>query len=86
MSLRKDLVKIQDIKKIIDHCRGIYEILFKLMKFYIYIILYGNITTCNLLDLETLGSRPIVPKNLPGRWLARSFPWGSTPMCVLASP
>ena len=24
--------------------------------------------TCNRLDLQTLGSQPIVPKNLPDQW------------------
>jgi hypothetical protein len=26
--------------------------------------------TCNRLDLQTLGSKPISPKNLPDHWLA----------------
>jgi len=25
-------------------------------------------STCNRLDLQTLGSQPIVPKNLPDHW------------------
>ena len=25
-------------------------------------------TTCNWLDLQTLGSQPIMPKNLPDHW------------------
>ena len=27
-----------------------------------------KITTCNRLDLETLGFSPVVPKHLPGLW------------------
>ena len=26
-------------------------------------------STCNRLDLQTLGSQPIMPKNLPNHWL-----------------
>ena len=29
--------------------------------------------TCNRLDLETLGSQPVLPKNLPNHW----FEWVS---------
>ena len=29
--------------------------------------------TCNRLDLQTLGSQPVMPKNLPNHW------WGSSP-------
>ena len=31
-------------------------------------------STCNRLDLQTLGSQPIMPKNLPDRCL-EPFPW-----------
>ena len=31
-----------------------------------------KITTCNRLDLETLGSRLLMPKNLPGHWYSSS--------------
>ena len=26
-------------------------------------------STCNRLDLQTLGSQPVMPKNLPDHWL-----------------
>ena len=29
-----------------------------------------RMSTCNRLDLQTLGSQPIVPKNLPNRWFS----------------
>ena len=41
--------EVQDFKNFADHCRRIYEIYLKLIK------IYQNITTCNRLDLETLG-------------------------------
>ena len=49
----------QNCRKITDHCRGFYRI-------------YPNLVwenrrmwTCNRLDLQTLGSQPVMPKNLP---------------------
>ena len=48
--------------KIIDHFRGTYRIYPNLMKE------NRRMLTCNRLDLQTLGSQPIMPKNLPGHW------------------
>jgi hypothetical protein len=31
-------------------------------------------TTCNRLDLQTLGSQPIMPKTLPGHWSRARLP------------
>ena len=31
-----------------------------------------RMSTCNRLDLQTLGSQPIMPKNLPDHWSRRS--------------
>ena len=28
-----------------------------------------RMSTCNRLDLQTLGSQPVMPKNLPDHWL-----------------
>ena len=56
-------VEVQDCRKRTDHFQGIYRI-------------YPNLTnenwrmsTCNRLDLQTLGSRPLMLKNLPDHWL-----------------
>jgi hypothetical protein len=55
------LVEVQDCRKITDHFGGIHRIYPNSMK--------DNqrmSTTCNQLDLQTLGSQPmIMPKNLP---------------------
>ena len=55
-------VEVQDFRKITHHFREIYEIFLKLTK------KHRKMWTCNQLDLETLGSRPILSKNLPGHW------------------
>ena len=45
-------------------------------------------STCNQLDLQTLGSQPITPKNLPDHWLGwwplDTFFWGSHNFTVTA--
>ena len=35
-------------------------------------------STCNRLDLGTLGSQPVMPKNLPGHWIGvlYNYDWG----------
>ena len=53
-------LEVQDFGKITHHLRGVFEIFVKLTK------KYRKMWTCNQLDLETLGSRPILSKNLPG--------------------
>jgi hypothetical protein len=50
--------QFQDYKKITGHFRGIYRICPNLMKE------NQRMSTCNRLDLQTLGSQPIMPKNL----------------------
>ena len=45
--------------KIIDHFKGIYGIYPNLLKE------NGRMSTCNRLDLQTIGSQPFMPKNLP---------------------
>jgi hypothetical protein len=52
-----------------DHFREIYGIYLKLI--------YKNqrMSACNLLDLQILGSQPIMPKNLPRHWT-----WGKLPI------
>ena len=52
-------VEIQDGRKITGHYRGIYRIYPNLIKE------NRRMSTCNRLDLQTLGSQPVVPKNLP---------------------
>ena len=55
-------VEVQDCKKITDHFRGICGIYFNLIKE------NRRMSTCNRLDLQALGSQPVMPKNLPDRW------------------
>ena len=52
-----------DCRKITDHFRGIYRIYPNLIKD------NWRISTCNRLDLETLGSQPVMSKNLPNPWV-----------------
>ena len=56
----KQPVEVQDYcRKITDHYRGISRIYPNLMKE------NRRMSTCNQLDLQTLGSQPVMPKNLP---------------------
>ena len=52
-------VEVQDYMKITDHFRGIYRMYPNLMKE------NRRMSTCNRSDLHTLGSQPVMPKNLP---------------------
>ena len=54
-------VEVQDFKRIIDNFRGIYKIYLKLIN-------KKKLTTCNRLNLESLGFGPIMLKHLPGHW------------------
>jgi hypothetical protein len=60
-------VEAQDCRKITDHFRGIYGIYTNLVKE------TQRMSTCNRLDLQTLGSQPIMPKILPDHWSSPSF-------------
>ena len=61
VEFEKKPVEVQDYcRKTIDHFWGIYRI-------------YPNsimrrMWTCNRLDLQPLGSQPVMPKNLPNHW------------------
>jgi hypothetical protein len=57
-------VEVQGCRKSTDHLRGIYRTYPNLIKE------NWRMSTCNQLDLPTLGSQPIMPKNLPDHWLA----------------
>ena len=50
------------LQEITDHFRGIYRI------YPILIKENRSMPTCNRLDLQTLGSQPIMPSNLPDHW------------------
>ena len=66
-------VKLQDCRKITDHLRGIYRIYPNLIK------KNRRLSTYNRLDLQTLGSQPVLPKNLPITGLHTLIPvsvWG----------
>ena len=56
-------VEVYDCKKSTDHFIGIYRIYPNVMKE------IKRMSTCNWLDLQTLGSQPIMRKNLLDRWL-----------------
>jgi hypothetical protein len=62
VEFEKSLVEVQDCRKITDHFRGIYKIYPNLINE------NRRMSTCNRLDLKTLGSQPIMYKNLPGHW------------------
>ena len=70
LSLRNNRLKFKDCRKIADHFRGIYRRIYPNL-----IKEIRRMSTCNQLDLQTPGSQPIVPKNLPHHWLElMSFP------------
>ena len=52
-------VEVHDGRKIPDHFRGIYRIYPNLIKE------NQRMSTCNRLDLQTLGSQQVMPKNHP---------------------
>ena len=56
-------VEVHDCRKITDHFRGIYWIYRTLIKE------NQRMWTCNRLDLQAVGSEPVMPKNLPDHWL-----------------
>ena len=65
VEFKKQLVEVQDYKKITDQFRRIYKIYPNLIKE------NQRMSTCNQLDLQTLGSQPVMPKNLPDHWLGQ---------------
>ena len=62
VEFEKQPVEVQDCRKITDYFRRIYRIYPNLIKE------NRRMSTCNRLDLQTLGSQPLVPKNLPDHW------------------
>ena len=52
----KNLVEVEDCRKITDHFREIYRIYPNLIKE------NQRVSTCNRLELQTLGSLPLMPK------------------------
>ena len=59
---KKPAVEVQDCKKITGHFRGIFRIYPNLIKE------NRRMWTSNRLDLQTLGSQPVMPNNLPDHW------------------
>ena len=59
VEFKKELVEVEDWRKITDHFRGIYRMYPNLMKE------NRRISTCNILDLQTLGSQLVKSKNSP---------------------
>ena len=64
VEFEKKPAEVQDCRKITDHFRGIYGIYPNLIQE------NWRMSTCNRLDLQTLGSQPAIPKNLPDHWLS----------------
>ena len=62
VEFEKELVEVQDYKKITNHFKGICKICPNLIKE------NRRMSTCNRLGLQTLGSQPVMPKNLPYHW------------------
>ena len=70
----KWLVEVQDCRKITDHFGRIYRIYLKLVKE------NRRMLTCiHRLDLQTLGSQPVVPKNLPNHCFNLEHWWWAAP-------
>ena len=65
VEFEKWLFEVQECRKITDHFGGIYGFYLNLIK------LNQMMSTCNYLDLQGLGSQPIMPKNLPDHWYGR---------------
>ena len=61
---KKHPVEVQDYRKINNHFRIIYRIYLNLRK-------ENRMSTCNRLDLQTLESPPVMPKNLPEHYWSR---------------
>ena len=59
VEVEKSQVEVQDFRRITDHFRGIYGICLNLLQ------KNRRMSPCNRLDLQTLGSELIMPKNLP---------------------
>ena len=55
-------VEVGDCRKITDHSKGIYSMYRNLRKE------NRRMSTCNRLDLQTLGSQLVMPKSLPDHW------------------
>ena len=60
VEFEKQPVEGQDCRKITDHFRGICRMYHNSIKE------NRKMSTCNRLDLETLGYRLVMPKTLPG--------------------
>ena len=59
VEFEKEPVEVEDCRKITDQFRGIYRMYPNLIKE------NQRMSTCNRLDLQILGSQPVMPKNLP---------------------
>ena len=59
VEFEKSPVEVRTKRKITSHSRGIYRIHPNLVKE------NRRMSTCKWLDLHTLGSQPIMPKNIP---------------------
>ena len=70
-SITLEPVEVQEFRKITHHLRRICGIFLNFIKKN-----WKIVTTCNQLDLETLGSWPIMPRNLLGHcmWVSFGFP------------
>ena len=62
VEFEKNPVEGQTFRRIPDHFLGIYRIYRNLMKE------NRRMSTWNRLDMQTLGSQPVMSKNLPDHW------------------
>ena len=65
------LFEVGDCRKITNHFRGICRVYPNFIK------QNRRMSTCSRLDLQTLGSQPIMPKNLPNHCLRTNISVGS---------
>ena len=70
-------VVVQDFTKFTEQFRGVYRWYLKLIK------KNRKMSTCNRLDLGTLGCRPVMPKNLPGHWYTYMCMWCALVILIL---
>ena len=67
VEFKKSPVEVGDCRKITDRFRGIYRVYPNLIK------KNQRRSTCNWLDLQALGSQPVMPKNLPNHCIEMHY-------------
>ena len=67
VEFEKQPAEVQTFRKITDHFRGSHRIFPNLIKE------NRRMSTCSQLDKQTLGSQPVMPKNLPEHWCGKAL-------------